>query len=147
MCLPMRSVCGLCVWSRGVCLYVYLCVELTSVKPVFGLSLDDHLQQTHRAISAVIEQSIVALLSPEYDALNEEVCCYTGLLRYSEGHTSPEYDALNEEVCWVTLHLTVSRLRAVTHLVSKLILLASKTIHNDNYQIIQILCDAKWRGW
>ena len=26
-------------------------------------------------------------------------------------------------------------------------LLASKTIHNDNYQIIQILCDAKWRGW
>jgi len=30
---------------------------------------------------------------------------------------------------------------------SKLILLASKTIHSDNYQIIQILCDAKWRGW
>ena len=30
---------------------------------------------------------------------------------------------------------------------SKLILLASKTIHNDNYQIIQILCDAEWRGW
>jgi len=29
---------------------------------------------------------------------------------------------------------------------SKLILLASKTIHNDNCQIIQILCDAKWRG-
>ena len=29
---------------------------------------------------------------------------------------------------------------------SKLILLASKTIHSDNYQIIQILCDAKWRG-
>jgi len=26
---------------------------------------------------------------------------------------------------------------------SKLILLASKTIHNDNYEIIQILCDAK----
>ena len=32
------------------------------------------------------------------------------------------------------------------YLASKLILLASKTIHNDNYQIIQILCDAKWRG-
>jgi len=29
---------------------------------------------------------------------------------------------------------------------SKLILLTSKTIHSDNYQIIQILCDAKWRG-
>jgi len=25
-------------------------------------------------------------------------------------------------------------------------LLASKTINNDIYQIIQILCDAKWRG-
>ena len=58
-------VCGLCVSVCGL--------ELTHVKPVFGLSLDEHLQHTQRKISAVLEQSIVALCSPEYDALKEEV--------------------------------------------------------------------------
>ena len=59
-----------------VCVCVYISVrvvELSRVEPVFGVSLDDHLQHTDRLISTVIEQSITALCSPEYDALHEEV--------------------------------------------------------------------------
>ena len=59
-------------------LSVCMCdVELTRAKPVFGVSLLEHLQHTDRQISSVIEQSIVALCSPEYDALNEEVSSRT----------------------------------------------------------------------
>ena len=45
--------------------------------------------------------------------------------------------------CWL---YNVNVITNVMKQASKLILLASKTIHSDNYQIIQILCDAKWRG-
>jgi len=60
-----ESVCGLSICLCGV--------ELTRIKPVFGLSLEEHLEHTGRQISAVIEQSVEALCSPEYDALKEEV--------------------------------------------------------------------------
>jgi len=42
--------------------------------------------------------------------------------------------------------MCLETVRDVDQQASKLILLASKTMHSDNYQIIQILCDAKWRG-
>ena len=48
-------------------------VEFSRVKPVFGVSLEDHLHDTDRQLSLVIEQSITALRSSEYDAVNEEV--------------------------------------------------------------------------
>lgn len=71
--------CVSCVSWRGA--------EVTLLKPVFGLNLDEHLQHTNRLISSVIEQSIEALSSAEYDALHEEVhsgygCayCYTSTI-------------------------------------------------------------------
>ena len=84
----------------SVCLCVCMCgAELTHVKPMFGLSLADHLQHTDRQISAVIEQSVVALCSPEYDALREEVSNSMNTHIHSDPHRGVRNQTHSDVTC------------------------------------------------
>jgi hypothetical protein len=47
--------------------------EQSVVLPVFGLGLQEHLDNSGREIAVVIEDCIMALYSPDYNGLQEEV--------------------------------------------------------------------------
>lgn len=51
----------------------HVIVEQSVVLPVFGLGLKEHLEHSGRQIAVVIEECIMALYSPDYNALSEEV--------------------------------------------------------------------------
>jgi len=50
-------------------------------QPVFGVSLEEHVQHTGHSLCVVIQQSIDALRSPQFEAFHEEV----GNITYSAG--------------------------------------------------------------
>ena len=80
--------------------------------------------------------------SAPQDLLVAGVWCYKVLFK----RVDFEFDDFFERA-WSIMAVALGAKQASKQASKQADLLASKTMHNDNYQIIQILCDAKWRGW